>query len=54
MGSQLFSWILAAGLFSMFWFLYRSIRQDNIRNMVAQSIRRHGRPLRRNGTIANP
>jgi hypothetical protein len=32
MGSALFSWILAAGIFSMSWFFYLAIRQSDTRS----------------------
>ena len=54
MGWQLFTWILSAGVFSMLWFLYISIRQDEkLWKPVAQVVRRHGRHGHRNTRIAN-
>ena len=52
MGSQLFGWILVAGIFSMLWFLYQSIRQD-ITHWKPVAIRRHDRHPQRDNTIAN-
>jgi hypothetical protein len=44
----LFTWILAGGVFSMFWFLYLSITEDHkYWRPAARSIERHvrhGRP----------
>jgi hypothetical protein len=49
----LFTWILAGGIFSMFWFLYLSIRQDEKhRRLIAQYIERHLRHGRRAATLA--
>jgi hypothetical protein len=54
MGWQLFTWILSAGLFSMLWFLYLSIKQDEKRwKPVAQTIRRHERHRLQDSAIAN-
>ena len=41
----LFTWILAGGIFSMFWFVYLSIEQNAKHwKPVAQYFRRHRRP----------
>ena len=54
MGWQLFTWILSAGIFSMLWFLYISIRQDEkLWKPAPQAVRRYGRHGRRNTRIAN-
>ena len=54
MGWPLFSWILSAGIFSMFWFLYLSISQDGKHwRPVTQTVRRHGRHGHRDNRIAN-
>ena len=52
MGSHLFSWILAAGIFSMLWFLYLSISQDGKR-WKPLAIKSHRTHRRREKTIAN-
>jgi hypothetical protein len=49
----LFTWMLAGGIFSMFWFLYLSIAQSETRwKPVAQYIRRHVRHRHRDSTLA--
>lgn len=54
MGWDLFTWILSAGIFSMLWLLYLSMTQDQSHSKpVPQFVRRHGRPQRRDNTIAN-
>ena len=54
MGWQLFTWILSAGIFSMFWFLYISIRQDEkLWKPVAQAVSRERKYDHRNNRIAN-
>ena len=54
MGWQLFSWILAAGVFSMLWVLYLSIRQGEKQwKPVAQAVGRHGRRGHRSNRVAN-
>lgn len=41
----LFTWMLAGGILTMFWFLYLSIRQnETIWKPVVQYITRHVRP----------
>ena len=51
----LFTWILAGGIFSMFWVLYLSIRPDVTHwRPVAQYIERHTKVGRRAGTLAKP
>jgi len=51
----LFTWILAGGVFSMFWFLYLSLRPDEKPwRPVSQYIERHLRHGRRAGTLAKP
>ena len=52
MGSDLFSWILAAGIFGMLWFLYLSIREDT-KHLKSVAIGRHEGHRRRDKTIAN-
>ena len=52
MGSHLFSWILAAGIFSMLWFLFLSIMEDS-KHWQSVAIRRHQKHRRRDKTIAN-
>jgi hypothetical protein len=51
---ELFTWILAGGVFSMLWFLYLSIAQDHKhRTALAQYFRRHRTHRHRDGSIAN-
>jgi hypothetical protein len=52
MGSDLFSWILAAGIFGMLWFLYLSIREDT-KHLKSVAIGRHKGHRRGDKTIAN-
>jgi hypothetical protein len=53
MGWELFTWILATGLFGMFWFLYLSIGlEEKHWKPAAQSIRR--KQGHRDGTLAKP
>jgi hypothetical protein len=54
MGWQLFTWILAAGLFSMLWFLHLAIKRDGkLWKPAAHVIRRHERHRHRTSTLAN-
>ena len=53
MGSHLFSWILAAGVFTMLWFLYLSITEDS-KHLKSVSIRRHEKHSGRDTTLAKP
>ena len=50
-----FTWILAGGIFSMFWFLYLSIRPDEKHwRPAVQYVKRHRTDVRRAGTLAKP
>ncbi|HKR78213.1 MAG TPA: hypothetical protein VJR69_00805 [Nitrospira sp.] len=53
MGSHLFSWILAAGVFSMLWFLYLSMREGS-KHLKSVAIRRHEKHSGRDSTLAKP
>ena len=53
MGSHLFSWILAAGIFSMLWFLYLAIR-ENSKHLKSVCVRRHEKHSGRDSTLAKP
>lgn len=51
----LFTWMLAGGMFSMFWFLYLSmIEKEKYWKPVAQRIERHMRHRHRASTLAKP
>ena len=50
----LFTWILAGGIFGMFWFVYLSIKQHEKHwTPVAQYFKRHRSHHHRDRTIAN-
>jgi hypothetical protein len=50
----LFTWMLAGGIFGMFWFLYLSMTQDAKRwKPIAHYMRRPVSRRRRDGTLAN-